>query len=245
MKNKISIVGTGPGDPRYLTREAAEVLDACDTIIGYQVYIDLLRGTYPDKEYLSTPMTQELQRCRMAYAKAAEGRQTALICGGDAGVYGLASLMLEIGEEYPEISVEIFPGITAATAGAALLGAPLTGDFAVISLSDRLTPWERIVRRLRSAAEADFVICIYNPASRSRPDHLKRACEILLDILPPERICAVAENIGREREQVCLYTLKELREVSVGMSAAVYIGNSLTREINGRMVTPRGYLQRE
>ncbi len=241
MKKKLYVVGMGPGEAGLMCQRAAEVLAACDTIIGYTVYVNLLKESYPEKEFLTTPMTQEAKRCEMAFEEAAKGKQVAMVCSGDAGVYGMSGLMLEIGEAYPDIEVEVLPGITAALSGGAVLGAPLTHDFAVVSLSDRLTPWEKIEKRLELAAEADFSICIYNPSSKGRPDYLKRACDILLRVLPPERICGTVENIGREGEAAKLYTLQELREAQVNMFTTVFIGNSMTREINGRMVTPRGY----
>ncbi len=153
----------------------------------------------------------------------------------------MSGLMLEIGADYPDISVEVIPGITAALSGGAVLGAPLTHDFAVISLSDRLTPWDKIEKRLQCAAEADFSICLYNPSSKGRPDYLQRACDILLRILPEDRLCGTVENIGREGETSKLYTLRELRDAKVNMFTTVFIGNSMTKEIGGRMVTPRGY----
>lgn len=241
VKKKLYVIGMGPGEAGLMCQRAAEVLAACDTIIGYTVYVNLLKESYPGKEFLTTPMTQEAKRCEMAFEEAAKGKQVAMVCSGDAGVYGMSGLMLEIGEAYPDIEVEVIPGITAALSGGAVLGAPLTHDFAVVSLSDRLTPWEKIEKRLELAAEADFSICIYNPSSKGRPDYLKRACDILLRVLPPERICGTVENIGREGEAARLYTLQELREAQVNMFTTVFIGNSMTKEINGRMVTPRGY----
>lgn len=220
---------------------AYQVLCSCDTIIGYTVYVNLLRETYPDKEFLTTPMTQEAKRCEMAFEEAVKGKKVAMVCSGDAGVYGMSGLMLETGVNYPKIEVEVIPGVTAALSGGAVLGAPLTHDFAVVSLSDRLTPWEKIEKRLRLAAEADFSICIYNPSSKGRPDYLKRACDILLAVLPADRICGTVENIGREGESSRLYTLGELRDAQVNMFTTVFIGNSMTKEIGGRMVTPRGY----
>lgn len=241
MKSKLYVVGMGPGDPELMSRRADRVLRECDTLIGYTVYVNLLSETYPGKRFLTTPMTQEVKRCEMAFEEAAKGSRVAMVCSGDAGVYGMSGLMLEIGARYPEIEVEIVPGVTAAQSGGAVLGAPLTHDFAVISLSDRLTSWETIARRLRCAAEGDFSICLYNPASKGRPDYLKRACDILLEILPVDRICGTVENIGREGETSRLYTLGELRDAQVNMFTTVFIGNSETKEIGGRMVTPRGY----
>lgn len=239
--NKVYVVGMGPGDAGMMCREADRILQECDTIIGYTVYVNLLRDVYPGKEFLTTPMTQEARRCEMAFEEASRGKKVVMVCSGDAGVYGMSGLMLEIGADYPEIEVKVIPGITAALSGGAVLGAPLTHDFAVVSLSDRLTPWEKIEKRLELAAEADFSICIYNPASKGRPDYLQRACDILLRVLPPERICGTVENIGREGETARLYTLKELRDAEVNMFTTVFIGNSMTKEIGCRMVTPRGY----
>lgn len=241
MENKVYVIGMGPGDAGLMCKSADEILRQCDTIIGYTVYIDLLKDHYPGKEFLTTPMTQEAKRCEMAFEEAKKGKMVAMVCSGDAGVYGMSGLMLEIGAEYPDIKVEVVPGITAALSGGAVLGAPLTHDFAVISLSDRLTPWEKIEQRLECAAKGDFAICIYNPSSKGRPDYLKRACDILLKVLPAERICGTVENIGREGESSKLYTLGELRDAQVNMFTTVFIGNSMTKEIGGRMVTPRGY----
>jgi len=177
--NDLYVVGIGPGDPDQMTLQARRILESCDVIAGYTVYAELLRETFPDKEYLVTPMRQEAERCRMALAEASGGRRVAVVCSGDAGVYGMSGLILELAGEYPDCQVEIVPGVTAALSGGALLGAPLMHDFAVISLSDLLTPWEKIEKRLRLAAMADFAICIYNPSSRKRADYLARACTIL------------------------------------------------------------------
>lgn len=241
MKNKLYVIGMGPGNAELMCVKADRLLRECDTIIGYTVYVDLLRGVYPEKEFLTTPMTQEAKRCEMAFEETRKGKTVAMVCSGDAGVYGMSGLMLEIGADYPDIEVEVVSGVTAALSGGAVLGAPLTHDFAVVSLSDRLTPWEKIEKRLKCAAEADFSICLYNPSSKGRPDYLKRACDILLEILPPERICGTVENIGRDGEAARLCTLGELRDMQVNMFTTVFIGNSMTKEIGGRMVTPRGY----
>ena len=241
MKNKIYVIGMGPGAADAMSVKADRTLQECDTIIGYTVYVNLLKEAYPAKEYLTTTMTQEAKRCQMAFEEAEKGKKVAMVCSGDAGVYGMSGLMLEIGVDYPDVEVEVIPGVTAALSGGAVLGAPLTHDFAVISLSDRLTPWEKIETRLKLAAEADFSICLYNPSSKGRPDYLKRACDILLSVLPEDRICGTVENIGREGESRAIYTLKELRDTQVNMFTTVFIGNSMTKEIGGRMVTPRGY----
>lgn len=241
MKHKVYVIGMGPGAADLMSIRADKVLQGCDVIIGYTVYVDLLREAYPDKEFLTTPMTQEAKRCEMAFEEALKGKTVAMVCSGDAGVYGMSGLMLEIGEAYPEIEVEVICGVTAALSGGAVLGAPLTHDFAVISLSDRLTPWDKIEKRLQCAAEADFSICLYNPSSKGRPDYLKRACEILLGVLPGSRICGTVENIGREGENYRLCTLEELRDTQVNMFTTVFIGNSMTRRAGEKMVTPRGY----
>lgn len=241
MKKKLYVVGMGPGEPELMCVKADRILRECDTIIGYTVYVNLLRDAYPGKEFLTTPMTQEAKRCEMAFEEAEKGKKVVMVCSGDAGVYGMSGLMLEIGADYPDVDVEVVAGVTAALSGGAVLGAPLTHDFAVVSLSDRLTPWEKIEKRLQCAAEADFSICLYNPSSKGRPDYLKRACDILLRVLPADRICGTVENIGRDGEAAKLYTLGELRDAQVNMFTTVFIGNSMTKEIGGRMVTPRGY----
>ena len=168
MDKKIYVVGMGPGSLQDMTIRAREALEDCQVIAGYTVYVDLIRELFPDKEFLTTPMKQETKRCRMALEQADQGKTTAMVCSGDAGVYGMAGLILELLPEFPQVSVEVVPGVTAALSGGALLGAPLTHDFAVISLSDLLTPVETIEKRLRFAAQGDFSICIYNPSSKKK-----------------------------------------------------------------------------
>ncbi|MBD8930643.1 MAG: precorrin-3B C(17)-methyltransferase [Ruminococcus sp.] len=238
---KIYVVGLGPGAGKQMTGEAYTALEQSEVIVGYPVYLDLIRDTFPDKIYKSTPMKQEVERCRMAFGEAMQGKTTAMVCSGDAGVYGMAGLMLQIGSEFPELDVEIVPGITAAIGGAAVLGAPLMHDFAVISLSDLMTPWDKIEIRLRAAAMADFVICLYNPSSKKRKDYLARACDILLEYKEESIICGIVRNIAREEESMNILTLKELRNTEVDMFSTVYIGNKMTKIIKHKMVTPRGY----
>ena len=237
----VYVVGLGPGAGEQMTVRAEKILEACPVILGYTVYIDLVREQYPEKKFLSTPMKQEVKRCQMAFEEAVKGQDVAMVCSGDAGVYGMAGLIYEVGREYPEIKIEIIPGITAATGGAAVLGAPLMHDFAVISLSDLLTPWEKIEKRIRGAAMADFVICLYNPSSRKRADYLKKACEYILEYQSPDTVCGYVRNIGREGEDAHILTLSELKDTEVDMFTTVYIGNSQTRNVDGKMVTPRGY----
>lgn len=237
----VYVVGLGPGAGEQMTVRAEKILEACPVILGYTVYIDLVREQYPEKKFLSTPMKQEVKRCQMAFEEAVKGQDVAMVCSGDAGVYGMAGLIYEVGREYPEIKIEIIPGITAATGGAAVLGAPLMHDFAVISLSDLLTPWEKIEARLRAAAAADFVICIYNPSSRKRKDHLARACRILREYKRADTVCGIVKNIGRDGEEKKILTLEELEQTEADMFTTVYIGNEQTKNLDGYMVTPRGY----
>ena len=239
--SKIYVTGLGPGASDQMTIQAGKALEKCPVIIGYTVYIDLIREEFPDKTFLSTPMRKEAERCRMAFAEAQKGQDVAMVCSGDAGIYGMAGLICEVGKDYPDVEIEIVPGITAASGGAAVLGAPLMHDFAVISLSDRLTSWETIEQRLDAAAKADLAVVLYNPASRGRPDHLRRACDILLRTLPANRLCGIARNIGREGESCRILSLGELRDASVDMFCTIFIGNAMTKEIGGRLVTPRGY----
>lgn len=240
-QGKIYVTGLGPGAADQMTIRAKQVLEKCPVIIGYTVYVDLIRGDYPDKTFLSTPMRKEADRCRTAFEEASKGQDVAMVCSGDAGIYGMAGLICEIGRDYPDIGIEIVPGITAASGGAAVLGAPLMHDFAVISLSDLLTPWEKIAQRLRAAAEADFVICLYNPSSRKRADYLEKACRMILEYRAPETVCGIVRNIGREGETYEILSLERLKDTQVDMFTTVFIGNSNTMELNGRMVTPRGY----
>lgn len=240
-KNKIYVVGMGPGKEDMMTGEALAALEQADVIIGYTVYLELLGDRFQGKEMRSTPMRQEEKRCRLAFEEAEKGKRTALICSGDAGIYGMASLMYEIGRQYPDTELIVIPGITAASSGAAVLGAPLNHDFCVISLSDLLTPWEKIEKRLAAAAEGDFAVAIYNPASRKRKDYLQRACDILLRYMEGGRPCGYVENIGREGTRAVTCTLEELREAKVNMFTTVFIGNSGSEIIRGKLVTKRGY----
>ena len=239
--NVLYVVGLGPGGSRWMTWEARAALEQAEVLCGYTVYLDLIRGEFPDKEYFSTPMTQEIERCRAALERARSGRTTALVCSGDAGVYGMAGPVLELAPQFPEVEIQVVPGVTAALAGAAVLGAPLMHDFAVLSLSDLLTPWEVIRRRLELSAQGDFVLCLYNPSSRRRRDHLRMACDIVLAHRGPETVCGWVRNAGRAQEEHQVLTLGELQEAQVDMFTTVFIGSAATRRIGDRMVTPRGY----
>lgn len=239
--SKLYVVGIGPGAYEKMTIEAAEALKNSDVIIGYTVYVDLVRDHFPGKEFLTTPMKKEVERCILAFEEAAKGKNVSMICSGDAGVYGMAGLMYEVGANYPDTELVILPGVTAATGGAAVLGAPLIHDFCLISLSDLLTPWEKIEARLLGASQADFVICLYNPSSKKRHDYLQRACDLMMHYKAPETVCGIVSNIGRDGESMRVMSLEELRETKVDMFTTVFVGNSQTKEIGGKMVTPRGY----
>ena len=239
--NPLYVVGIGPGDFKRMTFEAKQVLDSSDLIIGYTVYTELVRKQFPGKTYYATGMRQERERCLRALEAAKEGTKVSVVCSGDAGVYGMAGLLMELGATFLEVEIVAIAGITAALSGAAALGAPLGHDFAVISLSDLMTSWEQIERRLRAAAMADFCICLYNPSSKKRKDYLKRACIILSEYRKAETVCGLVRNIGREGESVAVLSLAELREIAVDMFTTVFIGNSCTKQIKGQMVTPRGY----
>ena len=239
--SKVFVTGIGPGGAEQITPQARAAMDRSEVLCGYTVYVDLIKGRFPDKETYTTPMRQELDRCRRALEMASQGRIVALVCSGDAGVYGMAGPLLRLGKEFPDTEVEIIPGVTAALSGAALLGAPLGHDFCVISLSDLLTPWEVIEKRLECAAQGDFSLCIYNPASKKRADYLQKACDILLRHKSPDTLCGWVRNISRVGEEKKLLTLARLREEPVDMFTTVFIGSSTTEHVGGRMVTPRGY----
>ena len=239
--NKIYVVGMGPGAYEEMTVRAVKTLEECEVIVGYTVYVDLLKEHFPGKEFMTTPMRQEVQRCRMAFESAATGKKTAMVCSGDAGIYGMAGLMYELGEEFPQVEIEVVPGVTAAIGGSAVLGAAVGHDCALISLSDLLTPWEVIEKRLLAAAESDFVICLYNPSSKKRSDYLKKACMLMLEYKKEDTVCGIVRQIAREGEEIQLLPLNELKDIAVDMFSTVFIGNSQTKIIRGRMVTPRGY----
>ncbi len=239
--SKLYVVGIGPGKFEGMTREAARALDESDVIVGYTVYVDLVKDRFPGKAFLTTPMRREVERVELALQEAVKGQTVAMVCSGDGGVYGMSGLVEELAVKYPGVKVVTVPGVSAVLSGAAILGAPLMHDFAVVSLSDLMTPWETIEKRLRAAAAADFVICLYNPSSHKRKDYLARACDVILEAASPDTVCGVARNIGREGEAVQVMTLRELRNTAVDMFSTVFIGNSQTKVINGKMVTPRGY----
>ena len=234
------IVGIGPGSEGSMTFYADRALRDADIICGYTTYVDLIRNRYPGKEFYSTSMRQEYERCRWALDRAEEGKKVAMVCSGDPGIYGMAGPLLSMAEGC-EAEIEIIPGVTASSGGASVLGAPIMNDYAAISLSDQLTPWDVIEKRIRCAGEGDLVTVFYNPASKKRQDHLRRACGILLEYRPPETVCGWVRNIGRRGQEKKILTLGELAEEKLDMFCTVFVGNSETKVTDGRMVTPRGY----
>lgn len=246
MAKRLYVVGLGPGDGKYFTAQARAALEDAQVLCGYTVYVDLVKGLYPDKETYTSPMTKEIDRCRWALETAGSGKTVALVCSGDAGVYGMAGPVLQLAPQFPEVEVEVVPGVTSALSGAALLGAPIGHDFCVISLSDLLTPWEVIEHRLRCAAAGDFSMVLYNPASHKRPDYLQKACDILLDAgVRPDTVCGYVRNTGRAGEEARVLTLGELRDTQLDMFSTAFIGSSTTLADHGRMVTPRGYEKKQ
>ena len=243
--SKVYAVGIGPGGEEFFTQEAKAALERADVIAGYTVYVDLVRDMFPGKEFFTTPMKQEIERCRWAIETACGGKTVAVVCSGDAGVYGMAGLMIELADQYEDVEIEVVAGVTAANSGAAVLGAPLGHDFCLISLSDLLTPWELIEKRLHCASEADFAICLYNPRSKKRADYLQKACNIMMEHKNPDTICGWVKNIGREGQEYNIVKLSELENEPVDMFTTVFIGSATTKVIAGRMVTPRGYEKHE
>ena len=234
------VVGFGCGSAEGMTIAAQEAIRSSDVVVGYKTYTDLISRIFPEKQVMSTGMRQERQRVEMA-VEMAKNSVISLVCSGDSQLYAMAGLALEIAGEPPATEIEIVPGVTAAFSAGALLGSPMTCDTAIISLSDLLTPAEKIVKRLRCAASGDFVIALYNPSSRQRSDYLRKACDILLEYRSPETICGIARNIGRNGQECRVLSLGELRDFQADMFTTVIIGNSDTRLIAGKMVTPRGY----
>ena len=244
----LHVVGLGPGDVQCLTPQARQVLHEARCVAGYHLYMDLVPPELLEgKTRISTGMRQEAERCAAAVDAALAGEPTALVCSGDPGIYALAGLALETLEARGLVGVVPFavvPGVPAVCAAAALLGAPLMHDFAVISLSDCMTPLEQIYRRVALAAEADFVICLYNPKSRSRTAYLAEAAKLIQQHRKPETPVGIVRNAGREGKRAWITTLEKLPEEPVDMFCVVLVGNSQTYVQNGKMITPRGYCVR-
>ena len=238
---KLYCIGIGPGGEEQMTLRAVRALEKCDCVAGYGLYLDLIENLISDKERIESGMTREVLRCKAAVEAAKQGKTVAVVSSGDAGVYGMAGLLLELCEHEPNLEVEVIPGITAACSGGAVLGSPLTCDFACISLSDLLTPWDKIEQRLRGAAAGDFCIVLYNPSSKKRTDSAPSLRYSAGDRAAGKPVCGLVRSIGREGESCTLTTLGELRNTQVDMLTTAFVGNSRTRVMDGRMVTPRGY----
>ena len=236
---KIYVVGIGPGKKGDMTFRAYDALEKSDVIIGYKTYIDLIKEYFPEKELISSPMKKEVDRCREVVEIAESGKTVSLISSGDAGIYGMAGIMLEIVPE--SIETEIIPGVTASNAAAATAGAPLMHDFATISLSDLLTDWDLIKKRVDLVSQGDFVISLYNPKSKGRTTQIEDAAEIMLKYKSPETPVAIVRNAGREDERVTAATLGTMLEHEIDMLTVIIIGNSKTFMKNGKIITPRGY----
>ena len=236
---KIYVVGIGPGKKADMTFRAYEAMEKSDIIIGYKTYMDLIKEYYPGKKMKNSQMTKEVDRCIDVLKLAKEGKNVALISSGDAGVYGMAGIMLEIADG--EVEVEIIPGVTATNAAAAIVGAPVMHDYVTISLSNLLTDWELIKKRLELAAQGDFVVSIYNPKSRGRVTQIEEAREIMLKYKPKTTPVAIVRNAGREDEEHVVTTLDEMLNHEINMLTIVIIGNANTFIKDGKMITPRGY----
>ncbi|MGB9617108.1 MAG: precorrin-3B C(17)-methyltransferase [Desulfomonilaceae bacterium] len=239
---KLFIVGIGPGGPLDRTRRAELALAQSQVIVGYSRYLALIKVVTQGKELISSGMTKETERCRIAIEKALGGSTVALVSSGDPGIYGMAGLALELlGKADAYAPIEIVPGVTSAAAAAARLGAPLMLDFACISLSDLLAPWETIRQRLEATAAADLVVALYNPKSRTRHRQLAEAAEIFRRYRPGDTPVGVCTAIGTEDETVALSDIDHFLELEINMRSIVIVGNSSSRRINNWFVTPRGY----
>ena len=238
---KLFVVGIGPGGPDGMTIAARRALEAADIVVGYTKYVELALAAVPDAAHLATPMMHEVERCRLALSRAQSGEAVALVCSGDAGVYGMASPVLELSEDYPDVDVEVIAGATAAQSGSAVLGAPLRPRLRGRVALRPAHAMEVIERRLAAVASADFCICLYNPRSRKRADRLSRAAKIMLEWKAPDTLCGWVRNIGREGQQSGMCRLSELGEIDADMFTTVFVGNADTTLVGGRMVTPRGY----
>ncbi|WP_177161161.1 precorrin-3B C(17)-methyltransferase [uncultured Fusobacterium sp.] len=236
---KIYVVGLGPGNKENMTFRAYDVLKNSDIIIGYKTYVDLIEGMFPDKKIIKSYMKKEVARCEETLKLALEGNIISLISSGDAGVYGMAGLMLEIAGD--QVEVEIVPGITSANASASLGGAPIVHDSVNISLSNLLTDWELIKKRIDLASQGDFVITLYNPKSSGRPELINEARDIMLKHKRKDTPVLIARNVGREGENYDITTLDKMLDYEINMFSTVIIGNSNTKVLNNKMITPRGY----
>ena len=246
---KITVIGIGPGSLEDMTPRARKAIEAAEVVAGYNTYIKLVKSLLAGKKVIGTAMMQEIDRCRMAVAEAAAGRDTVVVSSGDAGVYGMAGLVLELilqlePEERPEFG-GVIAGVSAVNAAASVLGAPLMHDFAVISLSNLLTPWELIRKRVEMAAQGDFVTALYNPKSKKRVQNIEEVREIMLKFRDPKTPVGIVTAASREKETKVISTLEDFTQEEINMFSLVVIGNSQTYVKDGWMITPRGYQNKE
>lgn len=239
-KGKIYVVGMGPGNKENMTFRAYKAMEDADIIIGHKTYISLAEEIFPNKKMVKSAMKKEVERCEETLKLASEGNVVALISSGDAGVYGMAGIMLEVGSD-SQIEIEIIPGVTSANMSASIVGAPIMHDHVSISLSNLLTDWELIKKRIALASEGDFVISLYNPKSNGRPELIKEAVEIMMKYKSKDTPAAIVRNAGRSGENYDITTLENLLDFEINMFSTVIIGNSKTFVKNGKMITPRGY----
>ncbi|PZG36011.1 precorrin-3B C(17)-methyltransferase [Listeria ivanovii] len=238
----IYVIGIGPGDKSLMTGEALQAIEEAEVIVGYVTYIKLIKELIKDKEIVKTGMRREIDRCQEAVDIALTGKNVAVVSSGDAGIYGMAGLVLELAEKSnPELEVKVVPGITASIGAAAVLGAPIMHDFCHISLSDLMTPWEVIEKRLLHAAMADFVVCFYNPRSKGRANHLANAFQKMMEFKSADTVVGIVKDVGRKEEQKIITTMREIDYELVDMTTMVIVGNKETYVKNGKMITPRGY----
>lgn len=235
---KLFVVGIGPGGREHMTMKALEAIESSDVIVGYTFYIDLIKDIIGNKRVVKTGMKGEIERCRIAIEEVKEGFNTAIISTGDAGIYGMAGPILELAEN---IEVEVVPGVSSAFCAASEVGAPIMHDFCTISLSDLLTPWKVIEKRLEMAASADFVISLYNPKSKGRPEHIHRAIEIISRFAKPSTPVALVKHAGRCGNERRIATLETMDYEFIDMMTVIIIGNSRTYIKNDKIITPRGY----
>ncbi len=245
MAGKLTIVGFGPGSLMDMTLKAKETIENADIVTGYTTYINILREFFPGKNFKATGMMKEIDRCRMAIDDALAGNDVAMVSSGDSGIYGMTGLIYELAFELgADIKIESVAGVTAASSAATVLGAPLMHDVALISLSDLMTPIDKIMKRVDLAGEADFVIVFYNPKSHGRTEYLAQAVDILLKHRSPDTPVGIVREIGRKDQSKTVTTLGKLKDAEVDMLCTVIIGNSQTYERDGLMVTPRGYVEK-
>lgn len=239
---RLTVVGFGPGGYEDMTNRAVKVIEEAEMVIGYTTYVELLKPLFPEKEYIATPMMQEIKRCEMAVELAGQYDHIAMVSSGDSGIYGMAGIVMEVAQKkHADIEIQVVPGITAASAAAAILGAPLMHDFSVISLSDLMTPLELILKRIECAGMADMVTCLYNPKSKKRKTYVEQAADILLRYRNSQTPVGVVRHAGRPEESSYLTTLGGLKDMPLDMFCVVIIGNSSTYILDGKMITPRGY----